>query len=175
MQRYSNLNILFHWLIAILIVAAFALGSFMVDLRISPAKLQYYAWHKWLGVSIFGLVLLRLLTRLLNGAPAFPAGSAKWEARLAKLTHASLYVLMFAVPVSGYLYTSAAGFPVVYFGLFELPTLIGPNPALKPLLKELHESLTSVLLIVVGMHVAAALKHLLIDKDGVFQRMLPGK
>ena len=175
MQRYSRLNIFFHWLIAVLIVAAFALGSFMVDLKISPAKLQYYAWHKWLGVSIFGLVTLRLLTRLLSGAPAFPASMPKWEAKLAKLTHALLYLLMFAVPVSGYFYTSAAGFPVVYFGLLELPTLIGPDPALKPLLKELHESLTSVLLIVVGMHVAGALKHLFIDQDGVFQRMLPGK
>lgn len=175
MQRYSGLNIFLHWLIAVLIVAAFALGSFMVDLKISPAKLQYFAWHKWLGVSILGLVSLRSLTRLLNAAPAFPESMSKWERMLANITHTLLYVLMFAVPLSGYFYTSAAGFPVVFFGLFQLPTLIGPDPALKPLLKELHESLTNVLLIVVGLHVAAALKHLFINKDGVFQRMLPGK
>jgi cytochrome b561 len=175
MQRYSRLNIFFHWLIAATIFAAFALGSFMVDLKISPAKLQYYAWHKWLGVSIFALVIMRLLTRLLNAAPTFPESMSNWEMKLANITHALLYFLMFAVPLSGYFYTSAAGFPVVYFGLFELPSLIGPDPVLKPLLKELHESLTSVLLIVVGLHVAAALKHLLISKDGVFQRMLPGK
>ena len=175
MQRYTRLSIFFHWLIAILIVAAFALGSVMTDMKISPTKLQYYSWHKWLGVTILGLVALRLLTRLFSGAPAHLDRWKKWEKQVASGTHALLYLLMFAVPLSGYFYTSAAGFPVVYLGLFELPTIIGPNPELKPLLKELHEMLTTVILVVVGLHVAAALKHHFIDKDGTMQRMLPGK
>ncbi|MDO8654061.1 MAG: cytochrome b [Undibacterium sp.] len=175
MQRYTRLSIFFHWLIAILIVAAFALGSVMTDMKISPTKLQYYSWHKWLGVTILGLVALRLLTRLFSGAPAHLDSLKKWEKQVASGTHALLYLLMFAVPLSGYFYTSAAGFPVVYLGLFELPTIIGPNPELKPLLKELHEMLTTVILVVVGLHVAAALKHHFIDKDGTMQRMLPGK
>lgn len=175
MQRYHRLSIFIHWLIAVLIIGAFALGSIMTDMKISPSKLQYYSWHKWLGVSILALVALRLLSRLVLGAPAYPDSMKKWEKQLATSTHIFLYVLMFAVPLSGYFYTSAAGIPVVYFKLIELPTIIGPNPELKPFLKELHEVLTTVLLIVVSLHVAAALKHHFIDRDGIFQRMLPGK
>lgn len=175
MNRYHRVSIFFHWLLALLIVAAFVLGSIMTDMRISPAKLQYYSWHKWLGVTILALVAMRLLSRLLNGAPAYPDSMKPWEKIVASGTHILLYVLMFAVPVSGYLYTYAAGFPVVYLGMFELPALIGPNPELKPLLKEVHEVLTKIMFVLVALHVLAALKHHFIDKDGIFQRMLPGK
>ena len=175
MQRYSRLSIFFHWLIALLIICAFALGSIMTDMKISPSKLQYYSWHKWLGVSILALVALRLLSRLILGTPPYPESMKKWETQLANATHIFLYILMFAVPLSGYFFTSAAGIPVVYFKLIQLPTIIGPNPELKPILKELHEVLTTILLIVVSLHVAAALKHYFIEKDNVFQRMLPGK
>jgi cytochrome b561 len=175
MHRYNRLSIVFHWLVAILIIAAFALGSVMTDMRISPSKLQYYSWHKWLGVTVLGFVALRLLTRLLSGAPAYPASMKGWEKQLASATHVFLYLLMFAVPLSGYFYTLAAGYPVVYLGLYELPSLIAPNPELKPLLKDLHEALTTAILVVVALHLAAALKHHFIDKDGIFQRMLPGK
>lgn len=175
MQRYSRLSIFFHWLIAFLIICAFALGSIMTDMKISPSKLQYYSWHKWLGVSILALVALRLLSRLILGTPPYPESMKKWETQLANATHIFLYILMFAVPLSGYFFTSAAGIPVVYFKLIQLPTIIGPNPELKPILKELHEVLTTILLIVVSLHVAAALKHYFIEKDNVFQRMLPGK
>jgi cytochrome b561 len=175
MQRYSRLSIFFHWLIALLIIGAFTLGSIMTDMKISPTKLKYYSWHKWMGVTILALVALRLLTRLIKGAPAYPDRMKNWEKKVASGTHALLYLLMFAVPLSGYFYTSAAGFPVVYLGLFELPTIIAPNPELKPILKELHETLTSALFVLVVLHVLAALKHHFIDKDGIFQRMLPGK
>lgn len=175
MQRYNRLSIFFHWLLALLIIATFALGSIMSDMKISPSKLQYYSWHKWMGVTILALVALRLLTRLLKSAPAYPDSMKKWEKQVANGTHVVLYLLMFAVPLSGYFYTSAAGFPVVYLGLFELPTIIAPNPELKPILKELHEILTKVMFALVALHVLAALKHHFIDKDGIFQRMLPGK
>lgn len=175
MQRYHRLSMFFHWLIALLIIAAFTLGSVMADMRISPTKLQYFSWHKWMGVTILALVALRLITRLLKGAPAYPDTMKPWEKQVANGTHVTLYLLMFAVPLSGYFYTSAAGYPVVYLGLFELPTIIGPNPELKPILKELHEILTTVILVVVGLHVAAALKHRFINKDKIFQHMLPGK
>jgi cytochrome b561 len=175
MLRYSRLSIFFHWFIALLIVPAFILGSVMSDMKISPTKLQYYSWHKWMGVTILGLVALRLLTRFISGTPAYPDSMQTWEKKLASGTHVMLYLLMFAVPLSGYFYTSAAGFPVVYLGLFQLPVIIAPNPELKPLLKDLHETLTTVILVVVGLHFAAALKHLLISKDGVFKRIWPGK
>ncbi|MBC3872383.1 cytochrome b [Undibacterium flavidum] len=173
MQRYSTTSIVLHWLIALLIVATFAMGWYMTDLKISPTKLKLYSWHKWLGVSIFGLVALRLLIRLIKGAPAYPDTMQTWEKQLANAMHGMLYVLMITVPLSGYLYTYAAGFPVVYLGLIELPAFIDPHPEWKEGLKELHEMLTTGMLILVGLHFAAALKHHLINKDGILQRMLP--
>ncbi|MFZ6819540.1 cytochrome b [Undibacterium sp. Ji22W] len=175
MQRYSTTSIVLHWLIALLIIAAFAMGWYMSDLRISPTKLKLYSWHKWLGVSIFGLVALRLLVRLIKGAPAYPDTMQNWEKQLANAMHSILYLLMIAVPLSGYLYTYAAGFPVVYFGLIELPAIISPHPEWKEGLKELHEVLTTGMLVLVGLHFAAALKHHLINKDGILQRMLPAR
>lgn len=175
MQRYSLPVMLMHWLIALLIVVAFALGSVMTDMKISPAKLQYYSWHKWLGVTVLALVAVRLLVRLLSGAPPHPASMPAWQRRAADLTHIALYLLMFTVPLSGYFYTLAAGYPVVYLGLFELPLLIGPNPALKPILKEVHELLTNLMLLLVLVHIAAAFKHQIVDKDGIFKRILPLK
>lgn len=173
MQKYAGLSIFFHWLIAILIIAAFGLGLYMTDLRISPTKLKLYSWHKWLGVTILGLVALRLIVKLFKGTPVYPNSMKNWEKQVAKLTHLALYFLMFAVPISGYFYTYAAGFPINYFGLIELPALIAPNPEIKNTLKELHEILANSMLILVLLHFAAALKHYFIDKDGILQRMLP--
>lgn len=173
MQRYSTASIVMHWLVALLIVGAFAMGWYMTDLKISPTKLKLYSWHKWLGVSIFGLVALRLIIRLWKGAPSYPNTMQAWEKQLANLMHGALYVLMFVVPLSGYLYTYAAGFPVVYLGMFEMPALITPNPEWKDFFKEGHELLTTGLVILIGLHLAAALKHHLINKDGILQRMLP--
>lgn len=175
MQKYSGLSIFLHWLVAILIIAAFAMGTCMTEMRISPAKLQYYAWHKWLGVSILGLVAVRLLVRLWKGAPSYQASLKPWEKNLASATHLFLYFLMFAVPISGYLYTYAAGFPVVYLGIVQLPSIVPPMPELKNTFKEIHEILTTVMAILVAMHFGAALKHKLIDKDGTLERMLPSK
>jgi len=174
-NRYPTPLIALHWLIAILIVAAFALGTVMTDMRISPTKLQYYSYHKWLGVTVLALVAIRLLARLFSTAPAYPDTMGNWQKKVAHATHILLYVLMFAVPLSGYFYTSAAGYPVVYLGMFELPTIIGPDPELKHSLKELHELLTNVILALVSLHVLAALKHQFVDKDGILRRMMPGK
>ncbi len=173
MQRYSGKSMALHWLVAILIIAAFIMGFYMTDLKISPTKLKLYAWHKWIGVTVLGLVAIRLLVRLTSSTPAYPEHGKAWEKQVAKVTHVLLYVLMFGVPLSGYLYTYAAGFPVVYLGLVELPALITPNPELKDRFKEIHEVLTTGMLILVLLHFAAALKHHFIDKDDVLKRMLP--
>ena len=174
-ERYPLSLIALHWLLAGFIVAAFALGTIMTDMKFSPTKLQYYSYHKWLGVTVLGLAAIRLLTRLLSQVPAPVVGMSTWQAKAAEWTHVFLYVLMFAVPLSGYFYTSAAGYPVVYLGLFELPSLIGPSPEIKDVLKEVHEVLTNVMLATVLLHVAGALKHQFIDKDGLLARMIPGK
>ena len=174
MQRYTRPAILFHWLIAVLIIGAFTMGLVMTDIPgITPAKLKYYSWHKWAGVTILALATLRLLWRLSYRAPAYPATMPRWQQSAAHYLHTVLYVLMFAVPLSGYFYTLAAGVPVVYFGMFELPALIAPNPELKPVLKALHYWLNMGLAGAVGLHVVAALKHVFIDRDGIMKRMLP--
>jgi cytochrome b561 len=175
-QRYTNVAVLFHWLIALLIIGAFTMGLVMTDMPgLTPTKLKYYSWHKWAGVTILALACLRLLWRLSHPAPPYPASMPGWQKTSADALHALLYLLMFAVPLSGYFYTLAAGFPVVYFGLFELPVLIAKNDALKPVLKDLHFWLNMLLAGSVGVHVAAALKHHFIDRDGVIKRIMPGR
>jgi cytochrome b561 len=173
-QRYTHTAMVFHWLIAVLIVGTFSLGLVMTGIPgLTPTKLKYFSWHKWAGVTVLTLATLRLLWRLANPAPAYPSAMPRWQQRAANGLHVLLYGLIFGVPLSGYFYTLAAGVPVVYFGLVQLPLLIAPNPALKPLLKGLHYWLNMVLAGAVGLHVAAALKHHFIDRDGVLKRMLP--
>lgn len=174
MPRYTLPAILLHWLIGLLIIATFALGVTMVDIPgITPTKLKYFSWHKWLGVTVLSLACLRLLWRLGHKAPAYPASMADWQRTAAHGLHGLLYVLMFAIPVSGYFYSLAAGVPVVYLGLIPMPALIEPNPELKALLKSVHYWLNMTLLALFVVHVAAALKHQFIDRDGVLKRMLP--
>ncbi|HKX43289.1 MAG TPA: cytochrome b [Burkholderiaceae bacterium] len=163
-----------HWLVAALILANLALGLTMVGMPgISPTKLRYFNWHKWVGVTVFALALLRLAWRWRHPAPALPDAMPAWERRAAMLSHAALYLLMFVVPLSGYFYSLAAGFPVVYLGVLPLPVLIEPDPQLKQVLVALHHLLAWTLLALLLVHVAAALKHGLVDHDGVLQRMLP--
>lgn len=174
MERYTIPAILLHWIIALLIISAFALGLTMVDIPgLTPTKLKYFSWHKWLGVTVLGLACLRLLWRLTHAAPAYPAHMPHWQQKAAHHLHALLYVLMFAIPVSGYIYTLAAGVPVVYLGLFPLPVFMAPDPQLKPLLKLVHYWLNMTLLALVCLHVLAALKHQFVDRDNIFKRILP--
>ncbi len=173
--RYTVTAKLLHWLIAIALLANLTLGLVMVDMAFSPAKLRYFNWHKWAGVTILVLVTLRLLWRLGHRPPPLPASMPRWQRLGAELTHYGLYALMFAIPLSGYFYSLAAGYPVVFLGLVKLPVLIGPDPELKTLLKDLHEVLNWTLLALLAAHVGAALKHHFIDRDDVLRRMLPGR
>ena len=174
MQRYTITAILLHWIIALLIIAAFALGLTMVDIPgLTPTKLKYFSWHKWLGITVLGFACLRLLWRLTHAAPAYPGHMPRWQQQVAHKLHALLYLLMFAIPVSGYLYTLSAGVPVVYLGWFELPVFMAPDPHLKPILKLVHYWLNMSLLTLFCLHLLAALKHLFIDRDGMFKRILP--
>jgi cytochrome b561 len=174
MKKYTLTAILLHWLIALLIISAFFLGVTMVDIHgITPTKLRYFSWHKWLGVTVLGLASIRLLWRLTHTPPAYPANMPNWQHKAASGLHGLLYVLMFAIPVSGYIYSLSAGIPIVYLGIIPLPVFMGPNPELKPLLKELHYLLNMSMLALVCAHVLAALKHQLIDRDGVLNRILP--
>lgn len=176
LQRYTGTAIALHWLIALLVIANFTLGLVMVDIPgLTPTKLKYFSWHKWAGVTVLLLATLRLLWRLRHRAPALPDTMPAWEKSAAHASHFLLYVLLFAVPLSGYFYSLAAGVPVVYFGVIELPVLIGRDPELKELLETTHFGLNMLLAATVALHIAAALKHQFIDHDSVFRRMLPGR
>ncbi len=175
-ERYTNTAILLHWLIAILIISAFCLGVTMTNIPgLTPTKLKYFSWHKWIGITVLALACLRLLWRLTHKAPPHPASMSDTHVKLVSLMHGLLYILIFAIPVSGYFYSLAAGVPVVYLGMFPLPVLIDPNPELKPVLKLVHYCLNVTLLAAFILHVLGALKHHFIDQDGIFKRMMPGK
>lgn len=163
-----------HWLTVLLIAGSFWLGYTMTDLAASPTKLKFFSWHKWIGVTVFGLALLRLAWRQWAGAPSLPAQMQRWEQHLARAAHVLLYLLLLALPLSGWLMSSAKGYQTVYLGLLPIPDLIGKDAALGEFLEELHELLGTVLLVVIGLHAAAALKHHFIDRDDVLARMIPG-
>lgn len=171
--RYTRTAISLHWLIALGLACTLSLGFYMSDLPFSPAKLQYYSWHKWAGVSLFLLALFRLVWRLTHAVPAAPAGMPAWQHAAAEWTHRVLYLLMLAIPLSGWLMSSAKGVPTVWFGILPLPDLIGRDPELGKQLGQLHGALNFGLLGLVGLHAAAAIKHHLIDRDEVLARMLP--
>lgn len=174
MQRYTSTAIALHWLIALLVIGTFALGLVMTGIPgLTPAKLRYFSWHKWAGVTVLGLAALRLLWRLAHRPPGLPAATPAWQQSAAHALHGLLYVLIFAAPLSGYAFSLAAGVPVMYLGLFKLPVLFGADPALKPVLREVHYWLDMTLAACVALHVAAALKHHFVDRDGLMGRMLP--
>jgi cytochrome b561 len=169
---YSRTAIALHWLVAALIVVAFALGLYMVELKLSPTKLQLYSWHKWLGVTIWLLVVVRLIWRATHRPPPLPA-MPRWQSLAATATHWLLYALVLVIPISGWLFSSASGFPVVYLGKVQLPDLVGKDKQLAEVLQEVHETLNWIMLAVVVVHVVAAVKHHLVDRDPVLHRMLP--
>jgi len=170
--RYTVAAITLHWLTAVLIVASVSLGLYMVGLKLSPLKLRLYSWHKWVGVTIFLLVATRLIWRATHAPPPLPAGP-RWQQVAAALNHWLLYALLVCIPLSGWLMSSAYGVPVVYFGLIQLPDLVAKHKELGDVLKQLHKALAFTMLALVALHVIAALKHHMMDRDDVLHRMLP--
>lgn len=172
-RRYTYTAIALHWLMALLLAGLVTIGLYMHELPLSPWKLQVYSWHKWAGVTAFLLVLLRLLWRATHPAPALPETMHRHARLAAHAGHIALYVLMIAIPLSGWLMSSAKGFQTVYFGVLPIPDLLAKDKALGNLLLEVHEMLNFTLVALVIGHVAAALKHHLIDRDDVMRSMLP--
>jgi len=170
---YGAMAIALHWVAAVLILGNLAVGLSMVELPLSPTKLQVYSWHKWAGVTIFVLSAARLLWRLAHPAPALPAAMPGWQRAAAGASHRLFYVLFFAVPLAGWLFSSAAGFQTVWFGVLPLPDLLAKDTQLAELLKIVHRVAAYALAALVAVHVAAALKHHFAADDGVLSRMLP--
>jgi len=174
-MRYTRTAMSLHWLIALMIIGLFAFGLYMVELPLSPQKLKYYSYHKWAGVTVFLLVLLRLLWRITHRPPELPAGMPGWQVKAAKAGHHLLYLLMVIVPLSGWLMSSAKGFQTVWFGVLPLPDLLSKDAGLGDALLWVHRLLNWLFMAVVAGHVAAALKHHFIDRDGTLARMWPGR
>jgi cytochrome b561 len=172
-SRYTPTAIALHWLVAFGILGAFSLGLYMQDLPISPAKLKMYSYHKWAGVTIFLLVLVRLAWRATHPPPPAPETLPAWQRRVAQAAHHLLYALLVAIPVSGWLMSSAKGFQTVWFGVLPLPDLLAKDKALGELLALVHRSLNFSMAALVCLHVGAALKHHFFDRDPVLARMLP--
>ena len=178
-QRYGTVAIVLHWVLALAIVTAFCVGLTLDDLPLSPSKIKLINWHKWAGVGILLLSALRLAWRLTHRPPALPDGIQRampaWQRVAYHGTHHLMYLLFFVVPLLGWAYSSAKGYPIVWFGLLPLPDLVAPDQALAEVLMPLHSAAAFSLMGLVGLHVAAALKHQFIDKDGLLERMRPGR
>ena len=170
-HRYSSPAIVLHWLTALLIFVAFPLGVYMHDLPLSPDKLKLYSYHKWIGITILMLVSLRVVWRLTHKPPLLQDSVVRWQQQASSVVHGVLYVLILAIPLSGWLMSSAKGFQTVWFGVLPLPDLIGKDKALGEQLAELHAFLNFTMLSFVILHVAAALKHHFIERQPFLQRM----
>jgi len=169
-ERFGIIAILLHWIMAILIIGMLILGIYMTDLPKSLLKLKYYGWHKEFGLLVLALVIIRLSWRLLNVTPALSL--PLWEKLGAHASHYALYIFMFAMPLTGWIMTSAAGLPPSFFGLFVLPPITQPNQEVRELFQQIHGWLAYALIAFITLHVLAALKHHFINKDNILRRIL---
>lgn len=170
--RYTLPAIALHWLLALMILGALGVGLYMTGLPMSPQRLKLFNWHKWAGATILILSALRLLWRLTHRPPQdlpMPA----WQARAAHTTHGLLYLFFFAVPLAGWAYSSAAGFPLVLYGILPLPDFVPVDKSLAEWLKPLHHLLAYGLAALIALHVIGALKHHVLDRDSLLSRMWP--
>lgn len=171
-DRWGALAQLLHWTIVVLIVVMAWLGLTMVDLPNTPRKVEVYALHKSIGLAVLALVVVRLAWRLYAGAPD-PLPAPRWQRWLAHGTHFGLYLLLLAMPLSGWIANAASGFPLRWFGLFRVPQPIAADEALYDLTREVHEWLFWLLVVLALVHVFAALWHHLFLGDATLSRMLP--
>lgn len=178
-DRYTATAVALHWLLALAIVGMFALGLYMTSLSMSPTRLKLYNWHKWAGILVLALSAARLLWRLTHRPPELPGAIVRrmprWQRFAHQATHAGLYLLFFAVPLVGWAYSSAAGFPIVLFGVLPLPDFVPVNRELAEALKPWHGWLAYALAALVVLHVLGALKHQFVDRDGLLWRMWFGR
>ena len=173
-SRWGSLAKFFHWAVVGLILVQGTLGLVMVELPRGPGVIPYYSFHKSLGLTIFALALARLTWRALDPRPELPAGTPLWQVTAARAGHALLYVLLFAVPLSGWWFDSVAALrPLYWFGLIEVPHLTGPDQSIKDFAAEVHETLFWVLVAVAAAHAMIALIHQFVERDNILGRMWP--
>jgi cytochrome b561 len=175
-QPYDNVAVALHWLVAIGVLVMIGLGWYMTDIpKGTPNRAFFFNLHKSIGVTVGVIVLIRIAWRWTHDPPALPAGTPGWVVNGAKLSHGLLYALLVLMPAAGFIASNFNKYGVTYFGLFKIGPLFAENKGLYELFQGIHHVASDVLVAVIAIHVAAAFKHLLIDKDGVFYRMLPGR
>ena len=160
-----------HWVMAVLVLALLSIGFFMTSMDFSPVKLQVYGLHKSFGFLVFFLGIGRVLWRFANPKVEELETHQLWEKILAKISHFLLYAALFLMPLSGWLMSSAADFPAMFFGLFDMPDLVSKDEDLFKILRQAHEIFAYIIIGVVGLHIAGAFKHHFIDRDVTLQRM----
>jgi cytochrome b561 len=169
-HRFSPLQRFLHWLMAICILAMLFIGVGMVS-TIAPKYLPLISIHKSLGIAILVLALIRLVVRFAYGAPPLPPDLPAPLKLAADLSHYALYALMIAMPLLGWAMLSAGSYPVELYGGIRLPAILPPSDSLHTLLWGAHYYLAFAFFAVVLLHIAAALFHALVRRDGVFQAM----
>lgn len=169
--QYGIVAIFLHWFIAMLIIGMIVLGLYMTDLPISLEKLKLYGWHKEYGFLILFLAILRIAWRFANITPLLPKTMPNWERLAARSVHFAFYFFMFAMPLTGWLITSASGLPASFFGLFVLPDLIKPDANQQHLFEIIHQWLAYALIVLITAHVLAALQHHFLYKDDIMRRI----
>lgn len=173
--RWGAVSQSLHWLIALFILTQIALGITMkAFLRPGPTFFAIMGIHKSIGITILALVVIRLIWRLMNPVPELPTTLKPYERVLARFTHAALYVILFGMPLSGWIGSSAGGHDVRWFNLFTVPNLVGKDRPLSGIMGATHEVLAICLVLVLTLHIAAALRHHFVLKDDALRRMLPG-
>jgi cytochrome b561 len=171
--HYSRVAVALHWLIAALILTLLPLGWYMLSIEKDPNSGWYFSLHKSLGLTVAGLIVLRILWRATHRPARLPDSVPAWEAKLSTLVQLLLYACMVVMPLAGFLGASYGTHPTQFFGI-ALPVWATPNHDRSEWFFSIHGVTAWVLVVLIGLHVLGGLKHLLMDKDGVFQRMLFG-
>jgi cytochrome b561 len=173
--RWGAVAQLLHWSIVILMATQVTLGLTLKTLRPGPTFFAIINTHKSIGITILALALIRLLWRWANPVPALPGNLKPYERVLARVTHIGLYVIIFAMPLTGWIGSSAHGFTVKWFGLFAVPNLVSKDLPLSGLMGGLHTALAIAFGFIVALHIVAAFRHHFVLRDGTLRRMLPGE
>jgi cytochrome b561 len=171
--EYGTVTKIFHWTIALLVITLLIVGLTMGELKDMSLKITVINLHKSLGITVLFLILCRFAWHLVSKRPEPVAGLTAWEKRLSRLLHDAFYLLLVAMPLTGWMLSSSFGRPVHVFGLPALPDLVPKDPAAGKIFASRHELIGYIIMGAVALHVAAALKHHFIDKDDVLRRMLP--
>lgn len=173
LSRYGTAMMTLHWLMAVIMIGLLVLGLYMVELPFGVKRLRFYGWHKEFGILVLMLACIRMAWRTTNILPPMPPTMPYWQHIAALTVHYAFYFLMIALPITGWMISSASGLSVSFFGLFVLPDFIAPNESLRLLLSQIHKWLAYGLIAAICGHAGAALLHHFYYKDDILRRMLP--